>query len=119
MKQILEGFAKGKTPGPDDITTDFIKEIGNDELLEKLLELINEWWASGDIPDEITIARVVSIYNKGNPEKQERSLPQIENMRSVCGRLSQRKGLLGALRGHSLFRGARAEIFRGRCAGIL
>ena len=71
LKQVLECFKKGKTPGPDDITTDLLKDIDNDDLLEKMLKLINEWWISGDIPDEITLARVVSLYKKGHPENQE------------------------------------------------
>ena len=74
MKAIRNKFKRGKTPGPDDMTTDEIKDL-DDSALEILRKCINEEWETGDIPDEATTARVVSLHKKGNPDKQENYRP--------------------------------------------
>ena len=38
----------------------------DDENLEHLLEMINEWWEKEDIPEEILQARIVMIFKKGD-----------------------------------------------------
>ena len=75
LKGIIERLKKGKAPGPDDITTELLMDIEDEHILEGMLEMINQWWTSGEIPDDITIARVVSIYEKGNPDLQENYRP--------------------------------------------
>ena len=72
---IIDLFKKGKAPGPDNITTDFLKDLEHEEIRTHMLDLINQWWTTGDIPDDITLARVVSLYKKGNPELQENYRP--------------------------------------------
>ena len=49
-------LTRGKAPGPDNITTDFLKDLEDESLLAQLLDLINGWWTTGDIPDNVTIA---------------------------------------------------------------
>ena len=56
------------------MTTDEIKDL-DDSSLECLRQIINQWWETGTIPDEVTKARVVSLYKKGNPDKQENYRP--------------------------------------------
>ena len=74
LTQIIKRFKKAKAPGPDDITTDLIKEL-NEENREEVLNLINEWWIAGSIPEDMLTARVVSLYKKGNPEILENYRP--------------------------------------------
>ena len=69
---IIDLFKKGKALGPDNITTDFLKDLEHEEIRTHMLDLINQWWTTGDTPDDITLARVVSLYKKGNPELQQK-----------------------------------------------
>ena len=74
MKEFQKQLKRNKAPGPDDITTDFIKDLEEDNL-EKLRILVNEWWSKGEVPHEILRARVASLYKKGDPNKQENYRP--------------------------------------------
>ena len=74
IKAILKKMKKGKAPGPDEITVDFLKEM-NDEQLDKIRKFLKEWWLSTEIPEKATLARVVSLYKKGNPDLQENYRP--------------------------------------------
>ena len=47
----------------------------HEELKPHILHVINQWWTTGQGPDEITTARVASIYKKGNPAKQANYRP--------------------------------------------
>jgi hypothetical protein len=37
--------------------------------------MLNEWWSTWDIPDEMKTAKVASTYKKENPELQENYRP--------------------------------------------
>ena len=41
--------------------------------------MVEKWWKTKEIPKEITLARVVLLYKKGNPEIQENIQNMIEN----------------------------------------
>ena len=62
--EILQKLKRHKSPGPDQIPTEFFKEL-NETNKTALLELINEWWNNETIEEEALQARVVLIYNKG------------------------------------------------------
>ena len=47
----------------------------NWEALEAIQKMISKWWKGQKVPDSITLARVVSLYKKGDPEKQENYRP--------------------------------------------
>ena len=44
---------------------EFFKEM-DDEEMDDIMTLLNEWWETECIPDEVTIARVVLIFKKGD-----------------------------------------------------
>ena len=46
----------------------------DDENLQMVLDIINEWWGGVKIPRETLKARVASIYKKGDPKKPEKHL---------------------------------------------
>ena len=74
MKEIQQKLKRTKAPGPDDITTDYIKDLYPDNL-EELRKMINEWWNRGSVPYEVLCAKVASLYKKGDPNKQENYRP--------------------------------------------
>lgn len=74
VKNIIKRFKKGKAPGPDGITTDLVKDL-NDENIEHLAKLKRKWWTKKEVPNTITLARVMSLYKKEDSEKQENYRP--------------------------------------------
>ena len=71
---IIKKMSRGKAPGPDNVTTDWIKDLDR-ENRKWLLGLINSWWEAGSFPKEMEEARVVSLYKKGDPSRQENYRP--------------------------------------------
>jgi len=65
--QIIRRLKQGKTPGPDGVPIEFLKELHGD-ILEEIRTLMNEWWNKEEMPEEITNARVVLIFKKGDKE---------------------------------------------------
>ena len=53
---------------------ELFKEM-NDECMEAIAELLNQWWNEEDIPTETLTARVVLIYTKGDTGKYENYRP--------------------------------------------
>ena len=37
------------------------------EDLERILQYVNEWWANRQVPDNLALAKVLSLYRKGDP----------------------------------------------------
>ena len=70
LKAIIRKYKNGKAPGPDNITTDWVKDLDNKSLEQFILPTINKWWQEGKLPDNATQARVVSLYKKGCLDKQ-------------------------------------------------
>jgi len=70
MEEIMEvrrKLKRGKAPGNDDITSDWIKDL-DEENLEDIRTILNQWWKEEDWPEEMDQARVAAIYKKGDPE---------------------------------------------------
>lgn len=60
----------GKSPGPDGILNEHIKNFGN-EARDKLLSLFNHIFNGGDIPTEFALSNLFMLHKKGdvrNPE---------------------------------------------------
>jgi hypothetical protein len=68
IKAILKKFKRGKAPGADGITTDLVKDL-KEEGLEEIRKLIKKWWTKKEVPNTLTLARVVSLYKKRGPRK--------------------------------------------------
>ena len=65
LRTIIKKLKRHNTPGPDEIPTEALKEM-NDNNLSIILDIINEWWEQEQIPDEAMNARVVLIYKEGD-----------------------------------------------------
>ena len=66
LDTILKRFKRGKSPGPDQITTDALKDL-RDCNRQALVDLLNTWWVQGELPQTLTRANVVSLYKKDDP----------------------------------------------------
>ena len=67
-------MSRGKSPGPDEITTDWLKDLDKHNK-HLLLELLNSWWDDERLPKEMSEARVASLYKKGDPNNLENYRP--------------------------------------------
>ena len=74
LKRIIKQIKRKKTPGPDEIPMELFRDM-DDECLEAITTLLNQWWRQEDIPTETLKARVVLIYDKGDTGKYENYRP--------------------------------------------
>ena len=83
----------GKNPGTAGIPGDFLKWLNIEDAIEVILDLINDIWELETIPTESEIARVVTIYKKGNPDLPEnyRPISLLQRLYKVYARLLQNR----------------------------
>ncbi len=70
----MKAWKEGKSPGPDFITTDALKDL-TEANQEHLLDLLNSRWEAGAVPDELPKANVASLYKNCNPRDQGKCRP--------------------------------------------
>ena len=51
--QVIRKLNRRKTPGPDGVPIEFLKELHGD-ILEEIRTPLNEWWNDEKMPEEIT-----------------------------------------------------------------
>ena len=61
LNNAIDRLKRSRAPGPDEITTDFLTDL-DDENLQGLLDIVETRWRTGDIPEEILIAEVISLH---------------------------------------------------------
>ena len=66
LRNYLKRCKNHKTPGPDELQMELFKWL-DDENLELVRAILNQWWRGETIPHEVLQARVASIYKKGDP----------------------------------------------------
>eukprot|EP00973_Karenia_brevis_P079568 11040260-Karenia_brevis.AAC.1 len=74
VKEAIKTMANNKAGGTDGTTIEILKCLDEDNL-EEIAEVLNIYWAEEKVPDELTHARVVSLYKKGNPRLQSNYRP--------------------------------------------
>ena len=74
MWQTIKKYKRRKSPGPDEVPMELFEEMNN-ECLQEVANLLNQWWNEEDIPEETLRARVVLIYKKGDTGKYENYRP--------------------------------------------
>ena len=65
---------KHEASGPDGIPIQFCKWL-DEENLENLVSMLNNWWSSGTFPAAKLKAHTASIYKKGDSQNQETYRP--------------------------------------------
>ena len=66
LEKAIDQLAAGKAPGNDGIPGEILKEL-KDSLLLPLYDLLLQCWRSGDVPQELRNAKIVTLYkNKGD-----------------------------------------------------
>ena len=69
LRVILKKLKYRKAPGPDETPTEYYKLLGR-RGRQEILHIINQWCEGDDpLPQEITTARVVMIFKKGDAMK--------------------------------------------------
>ena len=53
-EEALALLKRQKAPGPDDIPIELLKEL-NDEMIQSLTHLLNNWWEDEDIPESMPL----------------------------------------------------------------
>ena len=51
---------RNKAPGLVNVTAEQLKILNNDNL-QTILELVNRWWNTGTIDEELELANIISI----------------------------------------------------------
>ena len=74
IRAAIKKRKRRKAPGPDEIPTDLLKEM-TEENISEIQELFKQWWEQEDIDKEELKARVVLIYKKGDTNKFENYRP--------------------------------------------
>ncbi|XP_044760185.1 uncharacterized protein LOC123317645 [Coccinella septempunctata] len=67
LKQAIKTLKNGKAPGCDKITSEIIKNLGNNGL-ENLLRISERVWKEEIIPEDWQTALIVPIYKKGDKQ---------------------------------------------------
>ena len=83
LEEALLKCSKGKSPGPDGICYEMLKEIGSSGL-DKLLEFINLSWAKEEVPDMWRESTVVPLLKPGKDPSDPNSYRPISLTSALC-----------------------------------
>ena len=72
--RAIRKLKRRKAPGPDDIPTELLKELKEDNVKE-IQKLFKQWWEHENIDTEELKARVALIYKKGDTNKFDNYRP--------------------------------------------
>ena len=72
LQKALRKLKRRKSPGPDEITNEMLKNLGN-SALAKLLQVYNSSWETGDVPQIWREAIMMPILKKGKDKKKAAS----------------------------------------------
>jgi len=74
LKATIKQMKRNRAWGPDDVPIESYTWL-DEEALETILTLLNNWWRNIRFPMEKMKANIASIYKKGNPKSQENYRP--------------------------------------------
>ena len=86
LDRSVQKLKRGKASGTDNITTDWVKDLDPDNRTS-LLKLLNSCWCKRQWPSQMELARVATLYKKGDPDAREVNR-RIINARIAQGRLN-------------------------------
>ena len=70
LELVIKKVKRRTAPGPDEMPTEVLKELGA-ECSEMVLELLNIWWRAEETQEDMLRARVVLIFKKGDTSNYE------------------------------------------------
>ena len=88
LKTALSCLSLKKAPGPDQITNEMLINMGP-QAKKKLLQLINDSWRTGIVPEVWKEATILPIHKKGKDKKKATSYRPI-SLTSCVGKLMER-----------------------------
>ena len=65
FESALKSMKNNKQPGPDGLTMELFKWM-NKQNRARILDIVNGWWSTSQNPEDACLARVVSLYKKGD-----------------------------------------------------
>ena len=74
VREAIKSMANNKSSGIDNCTAEVLKCL-DEENLNEIAKILTNYWQQERVPDEMTKARVVSLYKKGNPRMQSNYRP--------------------------------------------
>ena len=72
--KALKSMKNNKQPGPDGLIMELFKWMSK-EKQELIVGILNKWWIQQAAPEEVFLARVVSIYKKGDTDQPSNYRP--------------------------------------------
>ena len=88
LKAALSCLSLKKAPGPDEITNEMLINMGP-QAKKKLLQLFNDSWRTGIVPEVWKEATILPIHKKGKDKKKATSYRPI-SLTSCVGKLLER-----------------------------
>ena len=74
VRDAIKSMANNKSSGIDNCTAEVLKCL-DEENLSEIATILTKYWNLEKVPEEMTKARVVSLYKKGNPRMQSNYRP--------------------------------------------
>ena len=88
MNKELDSLPDKKAPGPDKISNEMLKNLGN-KAKSKLLEIFNNSFSSSNVPQNWREAIMIPIHKKGKDKTKAKSYRPI-SLTSCIGKLIER-----------------------------
>ena len=83
LRKAIKKLKKKKSPGPDNITNEMIQHLGN-TALQKLLDIFNLSWNSGQVPQCWKEAIMIPVLKKGKNKSKAISYRPISLTSCLC-----------------------------------
>ena len=77
MNDAITRLREKKSPGPDKISNEMLKNLG-EKARKKLLDLLNQSWKLGQVPQAWKDGNMIPIHKKGKSKKD------VKSYRPIC-----------------------------------
>ena len=88
LQEALDALKINKSPGPDQITNDMLKQLG-EKAKAAMLDIFNNSWKTGDVPQIWRDANMIPIHKKGKDKYKTSSYRPI-SLTSCIGKVMER-----------------------------
>ena len=88
LKKAIRQLKKKKSPGPDGVTNEMLQHLGN-TTTQKLLDIFNLSWRSGQVPQCWKEATMIPVLKKGKNRTKAASFRPISLTSCICKTLER------------------------------